>query len=313
MELRHLRYFLAVAEELHFHRAAARLHISQPPLSQQIRALERELGVTLLERNRRRVGLTAAGEAFRDDARAILAAVYRAAERAQNVARGSLGTLSVGFVGSAMFSPTLPDILREFRATRPEVELVLRELPTVVQLQALVGGELDVGVIRGPIAATDVDPQLELMTIQRERLVAALPADHPLAARRRLRAADLSGDTFVILARRDAPGLFASLTSAMVEVGGVPEDVLEVAEMQTIISLVAGGFGVSLVPASVGTVDRSGVAFRPIAGPTPTIELSAAWRTGGDSPVRDAFLALSRPARSLTPTAGVRTTRPGSS
>ena len=150
MELRHLRYFLAVAEELHFHRAATRLHISQPPLSQQIRALERELGVTLLERNRRRVTLTAAGEGFRDDVRTILAAVERASERARHVARGSLGTLSIGFVGSAMFSPTLPDILREFRAGHPDVELVLRELPTTAQLSALVGGELDVGVIRGP-------------------------------------------------------------------------------------------------------------------------------------------------------------------
>ena len=281
MELRHLRYFLAVAEELHFHRAATRLHISQPPLSQQIRALERELGVTLLERNRRRVALTAAGEAFRDDTRAILAAVDRASERAQNIARGSIGTLSIGFVGSAMFSPTLPDILREFRSSRPDVELVLRELPTVVQLQALVGGELDVGVIRGPIAASELDPQLELMTIQRERLVAALPADHPLAARRRLRAADLRGETFVILARREAPGLFASLSAAMGEVGGVPDDVLEVAEMQTIISLVAGGFGVSLVPASVGSVDRSGVAFRPFVGPAPTIELVGGVADGG--------------------------------
>jgi len=304
MELRHLRYFLAVAEELHFHRAAARLHISQPPLSQQIRALERELGVTLLLRNRRRVALTAAGEAFRDDTRAILAAVDRAAEHAQNIARGSLGTLSVGFVGSAMFSPTLPDILREFRASRPEVELVLRELPTVSQLQALANGELDVGVVRGPIATSDIHPQIELMTIQRERLVAALPADHRLAGRRRLRAEDLRGETFVILTRREAPGLFASLSSAMREVGGVPDDVLEVAEMQTIISLVAGGFGVSLVPASVGSVDRSGVAFRPFAGPTPTIELSVAWRKGPGTPVRDAFLALARPARSLIDVAG---------
>ena len=120
MELRHLRYFVAVAEELHFHRAATRLHISQPPLSQQIRALERELGVTLLARNRRRVALTAAGEGFLEDARSILAAVDRAAERARDIARGSIGTLSIGFVGSAMFSPTLPNILRDVprRASR---------------------------------------------------------------------------------------------------------------------------------------------------------------------------------------------------
>lgn len=301
MELRHLRYFLAVAEELHFHRAATRLHISQPPLSQQIRALERELGVTLLERNRRRVTLTAAGEGFRDDVRTILAAVERASERAQHVARGSLGTLSIGFVGSAMFSPTLPDILREFRAGHPDVELVLRELPTTAQLRALAGGELDVGVIRGPVADAEGHPEVELMTIQREHLVAALPADHRLAARRRLRAENLRGETFVILARREAPGLYASLVSAMRDAGGVPEDVLEVAEMQTIISLVAGGFGVSLVPASVGQVPRGGVAFRPIAGPTPTIELSVAWRAGTGSPVRDAFLAVAQPRRAVRP------------
>ena len=160
MELRHLRYFLAVAEELHFHRAAARLHISQPPLSQQIRALERELGVTLLERNRRRVTLTTAGEGFRDDARAILAAVDRAADKARSVARGSLGTLSIGFVGSAMFSPVLPEMLREFRAGHPDVELLLRELPTVAQIHAIVAGELDLGVIRGPMPDAELDGEL---------------------------------------------------------------------------------------------------------------------------------------------------------
>jgi len=296
MELRHLRYFLAVAEELHFHRAAARLHISQPPLSQQIRALERELGVTLLERNRRRVTLTAAGESFRDDARSLLAAVERASERARDVARGSIGRLSIGFVGSAMFSPTLPDILREFRTEHPDVELVLRELPTVAQLNALVRGELDIGVIRGPMAETEIDPQLELLTIQRENLIAALPSDHPLASRRRLRPESLRGETFVILERRDAPGLFASLASAMGEAGGVPDDVLEVAEMQTIIGLVGSGLGVSLVPASVGETDRPGVTFRPLADRSPQIELALAWAKDAHSPARDAFLALAAPS-----------------
>src|SRR5579871_1682031 len=241
MELRHLRYFVAVAEELHFHRAAQRLHISQPPLSQQIRALERELGVSLLSRNRRRVALTAAGAAFLDDARAILTSVERAADRARGIARGSQGTISIGFVGSAMFSPTLPNILREFHDGHPDVELVLRELPTSAQLAALAGGEIDVGVIRGPIDLAELDGQLELMTIQREHLVVAVPAEHPLAARRRLRAEELRGESFVVLARREAPGLYAGLAAAMGDAGGLPEDVLEVAEMQTIISLVAGG------------------------------------------------------------------------
>jgi DNA-binding transcriptional LysR family regulator len=294
MELRHLRYFVAVAEELHFHRAALRLHISQPPLSQQIRALERELGVTLLARNRRRVALTAAGEGFLEDARAILSAVDRASERARDIARGAIGTLSIGFVGSAMFSPTLPDILRTFRAEHPDVALVLRELPTTVQVSSLLSGELDLGVIRPPLDAVAVDGQLELLTIQRERLVAALPAGHALAARRRLRPAELRGESFVMLNRREAPGLYAGLAAAMGEAGGLPEDVLEVAEMQTIISLVAGGFGVSLVPASVGQIERSGVAFLPISGPTPTIELALAWRLGPELPVRSEFVAAAR-------------------
>jgi len=296
MELRHLRYFVAVAEELHFHRAATRLHISQPPLSQQIRALERELGVTLLSRNRRRVALTAAGAGFLEDARAILASVERAADRARAVARGSQGTLSIGFVGSAMFSPTLPTMLREFRAGHPDVELVLRELPTSAQLSSLAAGEIDIGVIRGPVELEELAGRLELMTIQRERLVAAVPAEHPLAGRRRLRGEDLRGESFVILARREAPGLYAGLAEAMGEAGGLPEDVLEVAEMQTIISLVAGGFGVSLVPASVGAVDRSGVVFRPFS-PTPTIELAIAWRAGPGTPVREEFLSVVRTAR----------------
>ena len=295
MELRHLRYFVAVAEELHFHRAATRLHISQPPLSQQIRALERELGVTLLARNRRRVALTAAGEGFLEDARSILAAVDRASARARDISRGAIGTLSIGFVGSAMFGPTLPNILRTFRGEHPDVGLVLRELPTTVQVSSLLAGELDVGVIRPPLDGIEIDDgQLELLTIQRERLVAALPSGHALATRRRLRPGELRGESFVILARREAPGLYAGLATAMGEAGGLPDDVLEVAEMQTIISLVAGGFGVSLVPASVGQVERSGVTFLPIAGPTPTIELALAWRRGADLPVRKEFVKAAR-------------------
>src|SRR3954453_10103995 len=147
MELRHLRYFVAVAEELHFRRAAERLHVSQPPLSQQIRALERELGVTLFERNRRRVELTAAGSALLGEARGILAAVEHAVDLTQRVARGEAGALSVGFVGSAMYG-ALPDVVREFRASRPGVELRLRELPTGAALEALAAGGIDVGGVR---------------------------------------------------------------------------------------------------------------------------------------------------------------------
>ena len=182
MELRHLRYFVAVAEELHFHRAATRLHISQPPLSQQIRALERELGVTLLARNRRRVALTAAGAAFLDDARAILASVDRAAERA----RGDRARLA----GHAV------DRLRRLGDVQPDAAEHAARVPRrpsrrraraaraaddARSWRRSSAGELDVGVIRGPVELAELDGQLELMTIQRERLVAAVPADHPLA------------------------------------------------------------------------------------------------------------------------------------
>jgi DNA-binding transcriptional LysR family regulator len=299
VELRHLRYFVAVAEELHFHRAAARLHISQPPLSQQIRALEQELGVSLLERNRRRVELTPAGASFLESARSILESVDRAADTARRIAGGKLGRLSIGFVGSAMFSPALPAILSDFRARYPDVDLRLRELPTAEQIDALIHRRIDVGVIRGPLASAAIEGVLELATIQREQLIVALPENHPFATKPRLRAVDLRGETFVILRRREAPGLFASLAKVMSGAGGVPADVLEVAEMQTIIGLVASGFGVSLVPESVGATERSGVTFRPLADPSPLIELSIAWRAGEQSPVRDAFLRVAAPEHRL--------------
>ncbi|MGD0197811.1 MAG: LysR substrate-binding domain-containing protein [Solirubrobacteraceae bacterium] len=295
MELRHLRYFVAVAEELHFHRAATRLHISQPPLSQQIRALEAEIGVTLLVRNRRRVELTAAGASFLVSARMILEAVDRGAETARRVAAGEIGSLSVGFVGSAMFSPVLPTILRDFASRHPDVDLHLRELPTAEQLDALSHGRIDVGVIRGPLRAATLAPGLELAVIHREHMVVALPEAHLLAAKSRLRASDLQGETFVILRRSEAPGLWTPLASLMGGAGGLPEEVQEVAEMQTIIALVASGFGVSLVPASVGDTDRPGVTFRPLADPSPMIELSLAWASSERSPVLEAFLALAAP------------------
>lgn len=292
MELRHLRYFVAVAEELHFHRAAERLHISQPPLSQQIRALERELDVLLLERNRRSVSLTPAGAVFLEEARAILDAVEAASEAARSVARGEAGRLAIGFVGSSMHG-ALPGVLREYRRTHPNVALALTELPTAGQLEALASGRIDVGVLRPPVR----EPGLALATIQTEPFVVALPEDHPLAARDEVELAALLDEPFVLLSRREAPGLHLSLADAMSAAGGVPRVVQEAREMQTVVGLVAAGLGVSLVPASVGDDAHHGVAYRPVAGTAPVVELALAWRPDTLSPTVESFLATAQPGR----------------
>lgn len=289
MELRHLRYFVALAEELHFRRAAERLHISQPPLSQQIRALEVELGAELLKRNRRKVELTPAGQVFLGEARTVLAAADRAVAQVRRVARGEAGELSIGFVGSAMYG-RLPEALREFRRARPELVLSLRELSTAAQLEALAAGTIDVGVCRP--AHTEAGLRMEI--VHREPVLAALPQEHPLARRRTVALAELSREAFVLLARREAPGLHATLTAALAAVGEAAQPVQEVAEIRTVLGLVSAGIGVSLVPASVATRERGGVVYRPLGGEGPRVELSLAWRYHDDSPALAAFLQTAR-------------------
>jgi DNA-binding transcriptional LysR family regulator len=289
VELRHLRYFVAVAEELHFRRAAERLHVSQPPLSQQIRALEAELGVTLFVRNRRRVELTAAGEALLGEARVVLAAAEHAVDHTRRVARGEAGALSIGFVGSAMYG-ALPDVLRLFRAARPGVELGLRELPTSEALAALAAGRIDVGVLR----PAQVEPGIAIDVVRQEAVCAALPEGHRLAARDRIAMEELAGEAFVLLARREAPLLHGTLVAAMAALGAEPGEVQEVSEMRTVLGLVSAGLGVSLVPETMATAERAGVVFRPLSGHAPSVDLALAWREKDASPALAAFLAVAR-------------------
>src|SRR5579862_2353604 len=202
VELRQLRYFVAVAEELHFRRAAARLHVSQPPISQQIRALEAEIGCLLLSRTRRRVELTPAGEAFLGDARALLAGLDAAVAATRRVASGQTGRLRVGFVGSALLS-VVPGIVHGFREARPGVEVELRERPTTEGLRGVLEGTVDVGLVRAPIEDAD---ELRCVRVLRERTVAALPANHPLAALRRIPLARLAAEPLVLFPRDQAPG-----------------------------------------------------------------------------------------------------------
>jgi DNA-binding transcriptional LysR family regulator len=289
MELRHLRYFVAVAEELHFRRAAERLHMSQPPLSQQIRQLEQEVGAQLLLRNQHRVELTASGAAFLERAREILDAVEAAALEARRVQRGEVGRLAVGFVGSSMYS-VVPELLQAFRERYGDVALRLHELGTTEQLRQLESGRLDIGFVRPRQARAG----LSIEPVYAEPVVVALPDLHPLAAEPQIRIADLAGQPLVLLTRAGSPGLRRTLEPLTHQLGGEEVIVQEVAEMQTVIGLVAAGVGISLVPESVRALQRRGVSYRPLADGGPTVELAVAWRTGDDSPVLAAFLALVR-------------------
>jgi DNA-binding transcriptional LysR family regulator len=286
VELRQLRYFVAVAEELHFRRAAERLHISQPPLSQQIRALEDELGFALLIRTRRRVSLTPAGEAFLRDARALLGELDGAVATARRIDAGQTGRLRINFVGSALFS-IVPGTVERFRRSRPAVELELRERPTADQLRAVRTGLADVGLVRPPI---EDDGGLSVRTVLRERTVAALPAGHGLASLSRVPLRRLAAEPLVLFPRDQAPGFHDLLIDALAGVGSAPRVIQYAPEMLTIIGLVAAGTGVSLVPASVQRLALDGVAYRAVTG-APRSELAAITRAGEDSALVRAFVS----------------------
>jgi DNA-binding transcriptional LysR family regulator len=302
MELRHVRYFLAVAEELHFGRAAARVRIAQPPLSQQIRQLEHELGVALFNRTKRRVELTPAGRAFLEHARQILDETERAKRVAQRAARGEVGRLAIGFASSADLD-ILPRVLRSWRERAPDVEVELHALLTGAQVDALRRGRIQVGFIRLPAdeAALVIEP------IQREPLVAALPETHRLAGRARVRLADLAGETMILFPRHDAPGYYDVFLDACRRAGFTPR-LLHPGSMQTNLGLVSAGLGVSLMPASIRNLRRAGVVYRPLAPPVPQVEMAMAYRRDESSAVLPAFLetvreTLGRARRPVAPRA----------
>lgn len=279
MDLRHLRYFVAVAEERNFSRAAARLHMAQPPLSQQIKQLEGELGLTLLERNTRRVDLTAAGAVYLERAREILAAVDDAADVAARVAAGRAGRLAIGCVGSATYS-LLPAVARRMRAELPDVEFAFRgEVLSPDQVQALHAGSLDLGLLRPPVESRG----LTVVPVRRDRLWAAVPTGHRLGGRRRLRVADLRGEDLVVHAgggRSVMNGLVQGVCAAR---GFAPVFAHEVAETSTLVTFVAAGLGIAVVPEPAAALAVPGVAYVPLAG-AGHVELVAATRTGDDNP-----------------------------
>jgi DNA-binding transcriptional LysR family regulator len=256
VELRHLRYFVAVAEELHFGRAAARLHIAQPPLSRQIRDLEQEVGAELFVRGTRGVELTAAGRAFLGEVRQVLAQAERALRAAQRASRGETGRLRVGFVEAATYSGTLARVLGVFRQDVPDVSLGLFELDSLEQAEALREGRIDVGIVHSP--PPDAHRWLRVERVFEDRLVAALPRAHPLAARPHLALGDFAAEPFVFFPRFTGPTLYDHLIAACRSAGFSPRVVQEAAGWSTLAALVAAGVGVSFAPRSVAQVERPG-------------------------------------------------------
>ena len=271
MELRHLRYFATLAETLNFARAAARLSISQPPLSRQIRDLEERLGVKLFDRDTRGVRLTPAGAALLPFARRLLLDADAFAEGACHVARGDVGAVRVGFISIVAYS-VLPRVLPGFRRAHPGIRLHLREATSDVQVAALHAGELDVAIVLAPLS----EPGLQMTPLLAEPLIAALPARRRWPRRIALRV--LEQEPFVLFPREAGVPLHDLIVGACRAAGYVPRVEQEAIQMATIVSLVAAGMGVALVPDSLRNMRRAGVVYRPLAEAAPRATIGLAWR-----------------------------------
>jgi DNA-binding transcriptional LysR family regulator len=296
IELRQLRYFVAVAEEMHFGRAAVRLHMTQPPLSQTIQSLEATLGTPLFERTKRRVELTPAGAALLPEARRLLVQADTLPDLARRAASGEAGRLSLAFVSTADYS-ILPPFLREFRERYPQVQIGLREATTDVQLEELVQGRIDVGLLIPPLPDR-IKSEIDYAPLLIEPLILAAPKGmHGLRGNAMVKLKNLAGLSdmpLVIFPRRIAPALHDAILACFHEAGIAPRIGQEAIQMQTIVGLVSAGMGIALVPQSVSNLKRPGVEYKPLAGNPPTVETGLAWRRDNASPVLRAFLELIR-------------------
>ena len=300
-DLRQLRYFIAVAEEKHFGRAAARLSMTQPPLSQAIRALEETLGVELFARTKRSVELTPVGVDLLPEVRRLLASAEGLRPLAQSLARGEAGVLSLAFVSTADYG-LLPLLLRDFGARHPRVRLQLAEATSDVQIDELVAGRIDAGLVIAPLPPRHL-AQLSWLPIAREPLVIAMSSelaehagsnpdgdwrDEPVSLR------DVADAPLVIFPRRLAPGFYDIIMDCYGVAGLAPRVGQEAIQMQTIVSLVSAGMGVALVPQSLRNLRRTGVVYRPLSESVPAIETGLVWRTAEVSPVLAGFIEIVR-------------------
>ena len=296
IELRQLRYFIAVAEELHFGKAALRLHMTQPPLSQAIQALEQLLGAPLFERSRRAVALTPAGHALLPEARRMLVQASGLPELVRRAAGGEAGRLSLAFVSSADYS-ILPPFLRKYRAAFPDVQIVLQEATSDLQIDELLHARIDAGLLIPPLP-DKARIELEYLPLLAEPLVLAVPSGTLKPGKDAIHLKDVPPLPLIIFPRQIAPSLHDAILGCFRSAGLTPEIGQEAIQMQTIVSLVSASMGLALVPQSVSNLMRPGVEYRALRDATPLVETGIAWRRDNDSPVlrgfRDRLLQLSR-------------------
>jgi DNA-binding transcriptional LysR family regulator len=290
MELRHLRYFIAVAEELHFTRAAERLHIGQPPLSHAIQVLEADLGAQLFERTKRSVRLTQAGTLFLLDARRILSLSDQAAETARRAQRGEAGELRIGFTFSTPLTPLFATVINRYRARYPNVTLTLHEMATMRQTEALAQRTLDLGFVRPPEGL--VPDGLSLTALREDALMLVLPTSSPLCRKKQVAMREVAALPFVMYPQNAGTGIYPQILRLCRAAGFAPRIGQQAGEASTIVGLVAAGCGVSVLPASFDRIRMDGACYRPIADKGATTTLLLAQRTGERTPLADAFIAL---------------------
>ena len=291
MEFRHLRYFLVLAEELHFGRAARRLSISQPPLSLNIQQLEASVGARLLTRNSKSVQLTAAGRAFVPAARALIEQAAQAAHLARDVGQGMAGSLTIGFAGTMLYSG-LPRILEQFQAQHPLLRLMLKELSSSEQLIELTHDRLDLGFVH----TTRVPPELSQTLVASQPFVCCLPSGHALARKRSLALEALQGEPFAVVSRSVSPDYHERILAICTEAGFYPEIRYELRHWLSVVSLVSQGMGVALVPAALRQSAMAGTAFVPLDTATTPYDTYCLWNTARDNAALAAFVSAVRAA-----------------